>query len=112
MKSYEIQSLEDFTNTAGNGTDKTIMCTMKFGKKNSVAYNANYMVCTYVVLSDGTVIYGEASNYSIYKIADYVYQNKLTSRPDSHDYLYYNILKVVNPSYKAVPFPMENTLVK
>ncbi|MCR5737533.1 MAG: carbohydrate-binding protein [Eubacterium sp.] len=112
VKSYEIQSLEDFANTAGNGTDKTIMCTMKFGKKNSVAYNANYMVCTYVVLSDGTVIYGEASNYSIYKIADYVYQNKLMNRPESHDYLYYNILKVVNPNYKAVSFPMENTLVK
>lgn len=112
IRSYEIQSSEDSTNTAGNGTEKTIVCTMKFGAKNSVAYNANYRVCTYVELSDGSVIYSDAYNYSIYKIANYVYQNKLMSRAADHEYLYDNILKVVDPNYEKVNYPLGNTLVK
>jgi hypothetical protein len=106
VKSYEMTSGEL------RGETENIICTMKFGAKNRTAFNANYKVCAYVVLSDGSVIYSNVYNYSVYKIANYLYQNLLMNRQDSHNYLYNNILKVVDPNYEKIPFPMDNILVK
>lgn len=86
--------------------------TMTFGQYSTSAYNAGYKVRAYAVLDDGTYVYSNISNYSIFKIADYLYQNIKMNTIDAHNYLYNNILKVVVPSYEEVDYNWNNTIVR
>ena len=95
----------------GNSKSATyIASTMSFGANNVSAYTAQYKVRTYAVLSDGSVVYSDIVDYSVYGVADYVYQNKRMNVYANHKYLYDNILKLVNPGYEEVEFDWNGTL--
>lgn len=75
--------------------------TMKF-IKTAEFYNASVDVRAYIKLKDGTYTYSDIANYKVYDVANYLYQNKLMSNVTAHEYLYNNILSVVNPSYQVI----------
>ena len=74
--------------------------TMRFGGQNANAYTAMYMVRVYAKLSDGSYVYTDVSTMSIYDIASRIYNAGSMSTEAGHNYLYNNILSVVNPNYE------------
>ena len=81
-----------------DGENNYVM-TMLFEKNNSQEFSTKYKVRAYAVLSDGTYVYGKVHSYSIYNIAEAMYENKLMKTASGHDYLYDSIISVVELSY-------------
>jgi len=86
--------------------------TMSFGQKNVDAFEAGYKSRVFAILEDGTYVYGDIYEYSVYSIARTLYENILMNTSVAHNYLYDNILSVVNPDYKAIDFEWGNTILK
>lgn len=76
------------------------------------ALTSKYYVRVYAKLADGTVTYSDVKAYTVFKVADYIYQNRLTSKKSTFDYLYSKVLSVVDRSYATVDFDWSNTIVK
>lgn len=72
--------------------------------KNEAFYNAGISVRAYAKLNDGSYIYSDISTMSVYRIASTLYDKCLMSRISGHNYLYDNILTVVNPTYAKVDY--------
>ena len=53
---------------------------------------------------DGTYVYSTISEFSIYEIADYIYQNKKMNSLEGYNFIYDKILSVVNKDYKKLEF--------
>lgn len=85
--------------------------TMKFIKSIDF-YNANLYVRAYAKLKNGEYIYSDACSCSVYEIADYLYQNHQMNTAANHNYLYDNILSVVEPDYKTVDYDWGNIIIK
>lgn len=85
--------------------------TMKFSAKTATEYNVGWRIRAYAQLSDGTYVYSDAYTYTIFGIADRLYQNGMMKSEVRHDYLYINILTVVNSSYEEKEFNWGNTVV-
>ena len=85
--------------------------TTLFGANTAKEYSAQYKVRAYAELSDGTYVYSKVSSYSVYDIADTLYSNKMMNTITAHNYLYNNILKVVNPNYVENDYNWSNTVV-
>lgn len=94
-----------------DGENNYVM-TMLFEKNNSQGFSTKYKVRAYAVLSDGTYVYGKVHSYSIYNIAEAMYENKLMKTASGHDYLYDSIISVVEPSYKKINFEWSGSIVK
>ena len=94
-----------------DGENNYVM-TMLFEKNNSQEFSIKYKVRAYAVLSDGTYVYGKVHSYSIYNIAEAMYENKLMKTASGHDYLYDSIISVVEPSYKKNNFEWSGSIVK
>lgn len=98
-----------------NFTDsETATCytmTMLFGQNTAAEFNANWKVRAYAELSDGTYVYSEVVGYSIYSVADKLYQGRKMNNISAHEYLYNDILKVVNKDYAEVDYNWNNTIV-
>lgn len=94
-----------------DGENNYVM-TMLFEKNNSQEFSTKYKVRAYAVLSDGTYVYGKVHSYSIYNIAEAMYENKLMKTASGHDYLYDSIISVVEPSYKKINFEWSGSIVK
>lgn len=86
--------------------------TMTNNGTTAAAYNANYKVRAYAVLSDGSVVYSKVYNYSIYKVARVLYDSCRMPNAASHQYLYNDILSVVDNNYKKVDYDWGSTIVK
>ncbi len=78
--------------------------TMKFGAHSKEAYEADYRIRGYAKLSDGTYVYGKIQSYSVFRIANYLYQHQMMPRESAYNYLYDHILSVVDPSYKKIDY--------
>ena len=85
---------------------------MTHNGSGAARYNAKYYVRAYSVLENGAIAYSEVYDFSLYSIADTLYQNNLMPTYDGHQYLFYNILTVVDPDYKEIPYKWENTVNK
>ena len=97
----------------GNSTTATYFVrTTLFSTNTAREFTTEYKVRAYAVLSDGSYVYSKAYTYSVYKICDQLYQSKKMNSSAAHDYLYNNILKVVDPSYKEVDYNWSNIVVK
>lgn len=94
-----------------DGENNYVM-TMLFEKNNSQEFSTKYKVRAYAVLSDGTYVYGKVHSYSIYNIAEAMYENKLMKTASGHDYLYDSIISVVEPSYKKINFEWSGSIAK
>ena len=99
--------------TYGNSSSaQSYVMTMQFGDTVSAAFfNASIYVRAYAQLKDGTYIYSSAKSLTIYKLADYLYQNILMNNAQGHDYLYHNILSIANSSYEAKEFDWNHSIV-
>jgi len=73
---------------------------------------AEYMVRAYAKLSDGTYVYSDIMDYSVYNVSKYMYDNIKMPRKAAHEYLYTYVLSKVDPDYPIVKFPLSNTIVK
>lgn len=76
------------------------------------AYSSQYYVRAYAKLQDGSIVYSDVTSYTVFQIADYVYQNQLISRKNSWDYLYTKILNFVDSTYKEGDFDWSGVIVK
>ena len=104
------------------GTSETVMGTSDtatyfvrttlFGAFTAAEYAAEYKVRAYAILEDGSYVYSSVNSYSVYSVADYLYQNKKMNTLSAHQYLYNDILKVVNSSYSEVDYNWGNQIVK
>lgn len=113
IKSYDSTSIGTTDTKFGDSTTATYFVrTMRFGGFTAEAYSAQYKVRAYAVLEDGTYVYSNVCDYSIYSVADKLYQNTLMNTIDAHNYLYDNILKVVDANYKTVDYNWGNVVVK
>lgn len=92
---------------------KSYAMTMKFGSKSNVALTSNYMIKLFAKLANGTYVYSdETYTYNVYRIADSLYQRGSMPSEDAHNYLYTDILKVVDPSYTEIDFDWLGSIVK
>lgn len=99
----------NFTESA---TDINYVVTMINNGATKQALEQKYMVRAYAKLSDGTYIYSDAAKYTIYNVAEYLYKNILMPNLSGHEYLYNNILTVVDSNYKEVDYDWNSILVK
>lgn len=90
---------------------QSYVMTMKF-IKNADFYNHEIDVRAYVQLKDGSYMYSDIKKFTVYNVAEYLYQNDKMTIYSSHNYLYNEILRVVNPDYVVKEFNVKNTLVK
>ena len=105
VASYQSTSDGTLTpNLGGSETSTNFVRTMSFGNTNIIALSARYKVRAYVLLEDGSYVYSTISEYSIYDVADYIYQNKLMNSEEGYNFLYDKILTVVNKDYKKLNF--------
>jgi hypothetical protein len=86
--------------------------TMTKNGTNAKAFSAEYGVRAYAILEDGTVVYSKVKKYTIYKIAQVLYNNRQMSNRAGHEYLYEEILKIVNPNYEEVDYNWSDEIVK
>ena len=113
IMSYQSTSLGTLDVVLGDSETATYYVrTMKFGGETETAFTANYKVRAYAVLADGSYVYSDISDYSIARVADNLYQNKLMNTLDAHNYLYEKILSKVYSGYEEVDFNWSNTIVK
>lgn len=75
---------------------------MSFGAFTVKAFTAKYKVRAYALLEDGSYVYSEVAEFSVFEVASYMYDNKIMSTKEEHDYLYDNILTKVQPGYLYV----------
>lgn len=71
-----------------------------------------YYVRPYAILEDGTIAYGDIKSFSMYNIADDLYQGSKMNTVIAHNYLFNKILKIVNNNYKEVEYGWGNGIVK
>ncbi len=88
---------------------RTMECSDSLSKE---AYTAKYYIRVYAKLSDGSIVYSDVRTYTVYKVADYIYQKNLTPRKSAYDYIYNKILKKVDSTYKEGDFNWNSTIVK
>lgn len=114
VRSYAATSAGISDISLGSDTATTYVMTMtqNIGNISVEGLIANYYVCAYAKLSDGSYVYSDVASYSIYSIADYLYQNRKMSLPERHTYLYDNILSVANTQYRKVDYNWGDALVK
>ena len=109
---YEVDQygmLQRNASTFANG--KSYSMTMKH-IKSAKFYNTSISVRAYAKLKDGSYVYSDVKTLTVYRLANYLYQNQMMTNVNAHNYLYTMILKVVNPNYETVDFDWSNTLVK
>ena len=85
--------------------------TMTFGGSSSPVLQAKYKVRAFAQLEDGTIVYSSVEQYSIDRIADILYRNCKMPTVSGHMFLYTNILKKIDPSYKEVDYNWGTVLV-
>lgn len=90
---------------------QSYVMTMTF-IKNAAFFNSPIKVRAYAKLNDGRYVYSDIKEFTIYSIADYLYQNGLMSNHSGHTYLYDNILSIVDPNYISKEFNFKNIIIK
>lgn len=85
-------------------TANSYIMTMIDNGMSAKELSHKYMVRSYAVLQDGTVVYSDVEEFSIVDIAEYLYLNKKMSTAEEHDYLYSKILTVVHQEYEIIKF--------
>lgn len=85
--------------------------TMQFPNITANVFEAEYYVRAYGKLTDGSYVYSQVSDYTIFEIAKKLYDGKLMTNNIGHQYLYNTILLTVDPNYKATDFNWGNSVV-
>lgn len=93
-------------------TAESYIMTMKFTCFNVFEYTADFLVRAYAKLSDGTYRYSDVRSYSIYNVAKNLYEGARMPNKEGHDYLYDNILTLINPDTKWIDYDWSGSIVK
>lgn len=95
-----------------SGTAQTYAMTMvqNIGRTSVAGLQAEYYVRVYAKLSDGTYVYSDVETFSVYGVADKLYRENQMTTQEGHNYLYDNILSVVNKDYEQAGFSWKNTI--
>jgi len=88
-----------YVNWPGALSGKTYAMTMLFATDNPLEYTDMWRIRAYAKLSDGTYVYTDTVEYSFMSIAESLYTSCQMPNEAGHEYLYNNILKIVNPDY-------------
>ena len=113
VQGYESTSAGTLSSKLGESDTATYFCrTMKFGGNTAIVFSAQYKVRAYAKLADGSYVYSDIEDYSIYDIADLLYNQKLMNTYDGHVYLYENILKIVDSGYPEADYNWNNSVLK
>lgn len=75
-------------------------------------YTTKYFVRAYAKLADGSYAYSTVKSYTVFRVADYLYQNNLINTLSSYNYIYEKILHYVDPTYVPGDFEWSNTIIK
>lgn len=97
-------------NYSDNEDATTYVRTMEF-IKTAEFYNESLCIRAYAKLKDGSYVYSDISTVSVYRIATTLYKNCLMSNMVSHNYLYDNIIKVVDSSYGEIEYDGNKVIV-
>ena len=113
VKSYESTSVGTLDKQMGASTTATYFVrTMLFPSYTAATFSAEYKVRAYAELSDGSIVYSDVSEYSIFEAASYLYKNALMNTLDGHQFLYNKILKVVDSNYQEEDYEWGNVIVR
>jgi len=93
------------------GEGQTYVMTMLFGQYVSQLMTEPFTIRAFVELKDGTVEYSELSTFTIFDVAKYIYTNSMTSKEDYHNFIFDNILTLVEPAFEKVEFDWSNILI-
>ena len=85
--------------------------TMSNNGGTTEALTHNYMIRAYAKLSDGSYLYSEVSDYSIFAVAKLLYDNSLMHNFAGHEYLYNDILTIVDSGYGKVDYNWNNSII-
>ncbi len=86
--------------------------TTLFGAFTSAEYSAEYKVRAYAILADGSYVYSDVKKYCVFNVADYLYKNRKMNTKSAHQYLYDDILTVVDSAYQEVDYNWGTSIVK
>lgn len=93
-------------------TATNYVMTMTDNGKTVPALTQSYKIRAYAKLSDGTYLYSKVAKFSIFNVAKTLYDNSKMNTNTGHEYLYDNILKVVDSNYKKVDYDWSVIVVK
>lgn len=99
-------------NFSNSQTATNFVRTMINNGSTSEAFTQGYMIRAYAKLEDGSYVYSNAYKYSIYQVAKVLYDNVKMSTNAGHEYLYNEILKVVDNDYQKVDYNWNNIIAK
>ena len=97
-------------NFSTSSTATSYAMTMKFRAGTAQEFNQSMAIRAYAKLADGKYVYTDVAEYSIYNVSKYLYDNVKMYSLAAHNYVYTNILKTVDPSYKEVDYNWSNIL--
>lgn len=106
----ELGVVED--NYSDSTTAINYVRTMTDNGSTSDALQQKYMIRAYAKLADGSYVYSSVASYSIFNVGKVLYDNAIMSTITGHNYIYNNILKVVDSSYAEVDYNWGNVIVK
>ena len=113
VKSYESTSEGTLSTQMGDSSTATYFVrTMLFAAYTKEAFETEYKVRAYALLSDGSYAYSDVVSYSIFDVSKYLYNNVIMNTYNGHKYLYDNILTVVDSGFAAVDYAWGNNVVK
>lgn len=98
-------------NFSDSETATSYAMTMKFSAKSSDEFNAKWRIRAYAELSNGTYVYTNSAEYTIYEVAELLYNGQKMNTIGNHEYLYINILTIVNKDYPTVDYEWNNIIV-
>ena len=90
---------------------QSYVMTMKF-VKTAEFFNQKINVRAYAKLKTGEYVYSDIDQYVMYNVADFLYKNQYMNNMSGHNYLYNEILSLVDPTYEFVKYNMNNSLAK
>lgn len=93
-------------------TAQSYAMTMKYGAMHKSFFTKNILVRAYVKHKDGTYIYSDVEEMTVFDVADYLYKNQRMNNINSHQYLYNNILSQIKSDYEMIDYEWNNTVVQ
>ena len=113
VKSFESQETGTIDAVMGDSQTATYFVrTMLFSSCTKKEFTASYKVRAYALLENGEYVYSDIDTYTIFDISEILYQDVMMNNLEGHDYLYNNILTVVEPTYSKVEYNWNNNVVE
>ncbi|MBE5957293.1 MAG: carbohydrate-binding protein [Lachnospiraceae bacterium] len=104
-----VGKLSAVVSTTKTGTSYAM--TMLFATNTKAEFEDVYKVRAFAKLSDGSYVYSNIYEYSPYTVAVDLYKGCQMNSVEAHNYLYNDIIKVCNPSYKPVDYVWHGDIV-